>query len=208
MPIQNLIIDLGGVLYAIDPERAIAAFRSLIPAKRLESLPQAEKHQIGSHRIFFELEKGTLDPPGFRAAMRSEMGVEASDEEIDQAWNALLRGVIPGRIADLQSLADRYRLVLLSNTNLIHAQAFSEEVRPLFACFERCYLSYEMGMRKPELPIYQTVLQESNMDAAGSLFVDDSEANIEGGKKAGLQTFHFSGTDGQRWKDLMKMLIG
>lgn len=206
MPIHNLIIDLGGVLYAIAPEKSVAAFRKLIPPKFLESLPEAEKHQIGSHPIFFEMEKGTLDPATFRDSMRRELGVEASDQEIDDAWNALLMGVIPGRIADLKALSSRFRLVLLSNTNLIHAWQYAEAVKPLFACFEHVYLSYEMGMRKPDREIYDTVLRESGMIGSESLFVDDSEANIEGGQQAGLQTFLFSGQEGHRWEDLIQML--
>lgn len=206
MPIRNLIIDLGGVLYAIAPERSVEAFRKLIPAQLLESLPAADKHQIGSHPVFFAMEKGTLDPPEFRAAMRQEMGVEATDEEIDRAWNALLLGVIPGRIADLQELSSRFRLILLSNTNLIHALEYKREVGPLFACFEQVYLSYQMGMRKPDREIYDAVLRESQLLADESLFVDDSEANVEGGKLAGLNTFLFADREGHRWEDLLDFL--
>jgi putative hydrolase of the HAD superfamily len=206
--VRNLIIDLGGVLYGVDQTRTYDALRKLVPAAggtRLV-LPEDMRH-LGGHALFSGLETGRLGPGDFREALRSEMGVVGSDEDIDAAWNAMLLGVIPGRIRDLRTLGGHYRMVLLSNTNIIHARHFSVEIKPLFACFERCFLSFEMGMRKPDPGIYREVLRESGMIAEESLFIDDSEVNVAGGEKAGLQVFCLPDDAEASWNELMARLV-
>ena len=47
-----------------------------------------------------------------------------------------------------------------------------------------------MGMRKPDREIFDIVCQENGLDAANTLFIDDSSQNIEGAKIAGLNVLH------------------
>ena len=56
--------------------------------------------------------------------------------------------------------------------------------------FEKAYYSFELGMRKPDSEIFQFVLQDSNLSAEASLFIDDKIENVEGAKQAGLNAYH------------------
>ena len=51
------------------------------------------------------------------------------------------------------------------------------------------YLSYEVGMRKPDAEIFELVLSENNLDPNETLFIDDSIQHIEAAKKLGIHTY-------------------
>ena len=127
--IKNLVFDLGGVLYAIDVPLTQHALAALSPAGIQESqLPVAFQHMDS-------FEMGQYSPADFRRVMGDHFALSAEETDFDRAWNALLLGVMPGRVEDLLRLKERYRLILLSNTNLIHQDFIREECAPMFACF-------------------------------------------------------------------------
>jgi putative hydrolase of the HAD superfamily len=117
-----------------------------------------------------------------------------SENDIINAWNAMLLDFPAGRIAFLLQLKNRYRTFLLSNTNAIHHQAFQQiQLTPagtLDDCFEKAYYSHEMGLRKPDAEIFQYVLEENNLSAAETLFIDDTISNIEGAMLVNLNCVH------------------
>jgi glucose-1-phosphatase len=201
MPVlRNLVFDLGGVLYAIDPPRTVAAL-SALRHPDAGSAPMAE-----TYALFDLLEAGLVQPHDFRARLRDLLTLEADDQAIDTAWNALLLGVIPGRVEALATLRQRYRLILLSNTNSIHQATIRDACAPLFAQFERLFFSQDMHLRKPDPQIYLQALQEAGMTPAESLFIDDNLPNVAGAQLAGLQGFHFDPVPAGEWDRLIQFL--
>ena len=131
-----------------------------------------------------------------RSRLQRELKLALSDADFDTAWNALLLDIPKARIELLRALRTHYRVFLLSNTNRIHIDHLCgylqrEHGEPsLHGLFEKCYLSYEMGMRKPQLEIYRHVLEDSGLRAEETVFLDDSLPNIEAAKRAGMHTVH------------------
>ena len=84
----------------------------------------------------------------------------------------------------------------MSNTNYVHIAAFKETlhqqigVKTLEEYFDQAFYSCEIGLRKPDPACYDWVLKNVEIEPAETLFIDDSLHNIEGAKKAGLQTIH------------------
>lgn len=201
MPVlRNLVFDLGGVLYAIDPPRTLAALTAL---RRPDAGPALIEE---AYPLFAQLEAGLVQPPDFRARLRDLLTLEADDQAIDTAWNALLLGVIPGRMEALATLRQRYRLILLSNTNSIHQATIRDACAPLFAQFEHLFFSHVMHLRKPDPQIYLQAMQEAGMTPAESLFIDDILPNVEGARLAGLQGFHFDPLPVGEWDRLIQFL--
>jgi putative hydrolase of the HAD superfamily len=54
--------------------------------------------------------------------------------------------------------------------------------------FEKAYYSFEMGMRKPDEHIFHYVLEDAQLVAEETFFIDDSAPNIETAKQIGLKT--------------------
>ena len=199
--INSIILDLGGVILDISFERTKAAFEKLgiEHFEKMYSLKDANP-------LFQRLEKGKINEAEFYDSFRQSSGKKISDEEIKASWNALLLHFRPGTLAALESLAMKYKLFLLSNTNLIHREAFNKifdaQVGNGSLCelFDKSYFSYEIGLRKPDASAYEYVLNENNLSAPETLFIDDSLINIEAAIRQGMQVVHLK--DGMRVEDL------
>jgi putative hydrolase of the HAD superfamily len=188
--VRNLIIDLGGVVVDLDVERSLRALQ------RLWNGDAAAPDLLLESPVFHQFERGELSPTAFRGRLREILQSRMTDGELDAAWNAMILGVPREKLEWLERLQARgYRMFLLSNTNDIHLP-FVENL--LYAVsgaqtfdpwFDRCYYSHRLGMRKPDVQIYQAVLEENSLDASETLMIDDNPLNLAGAARAGLQTY-------------------
>lgn len=183
--IKNLVFDLGNVLYDINFERMQQQLAALIPAGKQHTTYERDTQ----HPIFHAYERGEISTAVFVAELRAAFGMVASDSEILAAWGSILVGVAEGMEAKVRALSQTYPSVLLSNTNEYHFQELSAESQPVFQHLSRIFLSYEVGMRKPDQAIFEHVLTEMGWDAAETLMIDDAPSNIEAAKAAGMQAW-------------------
>ena len=94
----------------------------------------------------------------------------------------------------IASLKSQFHLVLLSNTSAIHAERFTKvalgpDGQNLFSLFHQVYYSFEMGLVKPEIAIFQQVLDEQGFSPEEVLFFDDNVANINSANSMGIQSY-------------------
>ncbi|MFV0375700.1 MAG: HAD family hydrolase [Mangrovibacterium sp.] len=185
---KNIIFDLGGVLLAIDVQRTIEAFGRL-------GMPELIKPGGWGygHPVFLEMEAGRLSEGQFRDGIRKLLPRPAGDQDIDTAWCAMIIDYFPERIDLLRRLSDNFQLYLFSNTNSIHIRHFQQLFcrrfgHPLSALFVKDYYSSDIGLRKPATESFEYVLNNAGLKASETLFIDDSDANIEGAKKTGMST--------------------
>ncbi|MCF2520518.1 HAD family phosphatase [Dyadobacter sp. CY351] len=190
--IKNIIFDLGDVILNIDVPVASKSFAELSGREQAEILELFSKNAL-----FRQFETGELDEAGFRNYVRKILEFsDLSDEAIDTAWNSLLLDLPPERVELLQNLSKSYRLFLLSNTSSIHITQVnkileaSTGVKKLDDLFETVFLSYEMGLMKPDPQIYQKVLEQAGLKAEETLFLDDNRDNIEAASLLGIDTIH------------------
>jgi FMN phosphatase YigB (HAD superfamily) len=189
--IKNIIFDLGGVLLNIDFKETEMAFAALGIGNF-----NAYYTLQSATPLFEDLETGKITPEVFYESFRAFVKTSLTDEQIMQAWNALLVGFPPERITWLKEIAKRYKIYLLSNTNAIHYDAITKKYRATIKdksfdeLFVKAYYSHILGLRKPSKEIFEAVLKNENLVAAETVFIDDSEANIEAAKRVGLQTIH------------------
>jgi putative hydrolase of the HAD superfamily len=182
--IKNLLIDLGGVLYEIDIDKTLTAYRAL-QAADTQPLDLSKHHQA---EWFSLLDIGQTDIDAFARGMQQTFQLQADLPEIKRIWLDLLIGVLPGRIEQIRALAQHYQLALLSNTSRFHYEFYEEACRPMFQEMKHLFFSFDMGLRKPDPAIYQTALREAGWKAEETLFLDDSRTNIEAAAQEGIQT--------------------
>jgi epoxide hydrolase-like predicted phosphatase len=190
--IKNIIFDLGDVILNIDVPVASRSFATLSGKEQADIL-----HIFKENDLFRKFETGHLDEAGFRNLVRELLSSpDWSDDMIDTAWNSLLLDLPPARVDLLKSLAKNYRLFLLSNTSSIHITQVNKileaatGVKKLDDLFERVFVSYEMGLMKPDPQIYQDVLDQAGLVAEETLFLDDNLDNVKGANTLGVQTIH------------------
>lgn len=189
--IRNIILDYGNVLFDIDFSRLRQSFIDL----GIKDVDTFYGHRA-QHALFDAFDKGIITAATFRNELRKATGNnELDDDAIDAAWNSLLIGVRPGHHELLHDLKQRYRTFLLSNNNEIHYNWIMNYLNREFGIqgnsqfFEKDYYSHLLGMRKPDIEIFEFLLNTHELEPAQTLFVDDSPQHIDTAKKLGLQAY-------------------
>ncbi|WP_031301424.1 HAD family hydrolase [Sphingobacterium paucimobilis] len=188
--IENIILDYGNVIFMIDFIKSQDAFTQL----GISNAGEIFAHH-GQITLFDDFDKGNITPDEFRDGIRELTNNSGlTDSEIDNAWNALLIGVPPGKHELLLGLQAKFRTFLLSNNNAIHYAYCMRHIQEEYGIkdntifFERAYYSHLMGMRKPEANIFNAVLDENRLIAGNTLFVDDSPQHLETASLLGMHT--------------------
>lgn len=185
--IKNIIFDFGGVLVDLKPQACLDAFAAL-------GLPQVADYltPYGHQGPFGKVENGDIDLQQFRDEIRQTFQVDLTDEQIEAAWGAFLLHTPLNKIQMVHELAKTYRVFLLSNTNPIHIrklQEFDDAGYPVSECFEKLYLSYEVGLSKPGRAIFEHVLNDAGLLPEETLLVDDAPANCRTAAELGMRTY-------------------
>lgn len=189
--IQNIIFDYGNVIFMIDFARTQYAFEKLGISKADQIF--AHTNQIS---FFDEFDKGMISKDEFRDHIRKiACNPKLSNQEIDNAWNALLIGIPnPNYHEALLQAKNKYRTFLLSNNNVIHYQYIMDYLATDFqlngneTLFEKDYYSHLMGMRKPDRDIFDFIVETHFLEPKKTLFIDDSPQHIATAQKLGFQT--------------------
>jgi putative hydrolase of the HAD superfamily len=191
--IKNIIFDFGGVILNLDLQKSINEF-VMLGVKDLDRMYLG----ISQHNVFDKLEKGQIEEQVFYDEVRSFIPHKVSNQEIANAWNAMLLDIPPQRISLLDKLNKNteFRTFLLSNTNAIHYDHYVNNLtreygfKDFSELFEKDYFSHKLGMKKPDGEIYDFVLKDAGLVPLETLFIDDSLPNLKGAEALGMKTFH------------------
>lgn len=187
--IKNLIIDLGGVMINLDRDRCARKFESL-------GLHGAD-HMLGLYRQeepFLSVETGRISTATFYDEIRSLIGNNITDKEIENAFDEFLIDLPVERLAALRKAREAgFRTYMLSNTNGIMydgwiKNAFQAEGLRVGDYFDGIVTSFAEGTCKPDPQIFRTVLDRYNLDPAETIMLDDSEANCKAAESLGMQS--------------------
>lgn len=188
--VKNIIFDLGGVIINLSVPSTVLAFAKA-SGKAVD-----EVAALVNSPGFINYEKGLISDEAFRQHVREELNWQASDNEIDESWNAMLLDIPLERLQLLERLKKSYRIFLLSNTNEIHLRKFNQILdstsgqKEMDGYFHKAYYSHRMKMRKPDVEIFEFVVNENELNPEETLFLDDNLSNLKGAEMAGIKTFH------------------
>lgn len=206
MAIKNIVFDLGGVVIELDRDQAVRRFEQ-IGVEEAEQLidPYEQKD------IFLEVENGAIDVETFHRKLQEHTGKTLSFEEIIWAWMGFVKEVPQYKLDYILRLRENYNVYLLSNTNPIIQQQWAQTDRftpagkPLNHYFDKLYTSYEAGVTKPDIRIFQHMLNDSGMFPFETLFIDDAKVNIEVGASLGMLTYQPE--NGEDWRPAINRLL-
>jgi len=185
--IENVILDLGGVIANLNEKRCEASFSTLIKEYSRENYSEFKKQlDCGVEKI----NRGEISGNEFCEILKPFCKSDVSLEEIRDAYISMI-DVPESRAIWVKKLSEKFKLYLLSDISEIHWNAFKnmcfEHQIDIESLFDKCYLSYQCGMTKPNLQFYEYVIKDSQIDPAKTLYLDDLEKNIIAGKKAGIK---------------------
>ena len=186
---KAIIFDLGAVILNINYQNTIDEFTKL--GVNNAATFYSKKVQTN---LFNQIETGMISSDEFLKALQKETK-NANINQVEKAWNAMLLDLPEERVHLIKKLKNNHTIYLLSNTNAIHIHAFKKQLgnRKWFAfckLFDKMYLSHELGLRKPDVKIFEYILNEQKLKAEEVFFIDDSPQHIASAKKIGIHCHH------------------
>lgn len=191
--IDTIIFDLGKVIINLDMDATY---------HRLEEIYGEGYEEImtsfNAEHLFTDYETGQISTQIFVNALKSRAKDGINQDNIITAWNAMLGDIPQARFDILLKAKARYSTYCLSNTNELHINWIEDwlenhkGLRTLDPFFHKVYYSHEMGQRKPEVEIFETLINAHQLNPSRTVFIDDTAGHLIGARQAGLNTYHFT----------------
>jgi glucose-1-phosphatase len=181
---KTVIFDLGKVLVPFDFQIGYRALAGVCPYDPVEV-----RSRIGKTGLVAPFEKGLIEPRDFVRQLSAALELRMDHAGFCRAWSSIFYGQLI-EDAVLESLSTRYRLLLLSNTNVIHWQMISENY-PMLRFFHDHVLSFEVHALKPEAAIYRAAVERAGCLPEECFFTDDIAENVEAARREGLDAVVF-----------------
>ena len=186
---ELLLFDLGGVLVEF------AGPKELGQHLRWASTPEVILQRWVQCPHTEEFERGQLSPAQWAERFIKDWDVDLAPDDFLAKFTTWSRRVLPGAKELLEELRGRYRLAALSNSNELHWERNTNELR-IIELFEFAISSHEVGLCKPDPRIYKTALERANVSSPDAIvFFDDLAANVEAAKSVGLRAYQVRGVD-------------
>jgi len=181
----NVVFDLGGVVFDWKPDSII---RGVFTDSRTRKLVRAE---IIDHADWIELDRGTLSLDEAIVRGTSRTGLPHAD--IEKLFNAVPPSLtpVPGTIELIRSIRETTnRLFVLSNMQSASI-SYLETHYNIWDMFDGIVISSRIGKVKPEIEIYEHLLNAYELEAAETVFIDDMIENLAAAESIGIRTIKF-----------------
>jgi HAD superfamily hydrolase (TIGR01509 family) len=188
--VDVLLFDLGRVVLDISFDKVMGHW-----ADHAGCTPADLAKRFVVDDSFKHHEIGRIDDAAFFANLRASLGVNLTDAQFLEGWNAIFTGAMPDVAPLLARAAKVMPIYAFSNTNPAHVAHFSVAYADLLGHFRKVFLSSTIGLRKPDAEAYDHVVKAIGVPASRILFFDDSATNIEGARARGLHAVHVTSTD-------------
>ncbi|MEM5793121.1 MAG: HAD family phosphatase [Candidatus Aenigmatarchaeota archaeon] len=177
--IKNIIFDVGGVFIKGNSEEF---FKKV--SKRGLSLRK------GCENIKWDdVMTGKESLPDFFRRIFNQPIDDNEMEKIIDIWVKNWK-IDAEMIRFAKKLRKKYSLYILSNAD---SEGFKRSKNaPKLDFFDKKFISFEIGLAKPDIRIYQHVLKEIGAKPEECVFIDDKDENVEAAKKIGIHGIVFS----------------
>ncbi|NNE95632.1 MAG: HAD family phosphatase [Acidimicrobiales bacterium] len=175
---KAVVFDLGGVIVALGPATDIVGDRF-----RAEQEFWPRWLMSAAVRDF---EGGRTTAAQFGERFVAEFELAMPGDELVERFRSWPQGLFEGAEALLTELArnDDLEIAALSNSNPLHWHE-QRDAHKIRALFDRAFLSYELGVVKPDRAIFDAVTSALDVRPDEILFFDDNQLNVDGARAAG-----------------------
>jgi len=185
--IKVVLFDLGKVLVDFDHLRA---------AERIASFCKKTPPQI--YNLFFEsqvtidFEAGKISPQHFYLKVKEMLDLDLSFNSFIPIWNDIFFLSPKNRAVYklINILRTNYETALLSNINTLHYEYLKQRF-PVFGVFDKIFLSFEMGLIKPDKEIYKKVISSLKVAPEEIFYTDDRKELTEAAASLGIEAKTF-----------------
>lgn len=185
-----LLFDLGRVVLDIDFDKAVTCWAGHAGCEAGDIVKRFVRAEAYRHH-----ETGKLSDAAYFESLRATLGIDISDAQFLEGWNAIFAGEMPDIAPLLARAAKRLPLYAFSNTNNAHVEYFSRVHADVLGHFREMFLSSSIGLRKPDAVAYDHVVKAIGLPAQRIVFFDDLAENVAGARARGLTAVHVTSPD-------------
>jgi putative hydrolase of the HAD superfamily len=183
--IDVVLFDLGGVLYEVG---------GVTPMRELSGIDSDDELWARwlACRWVQRLEAGQCSENEFASGVVADWDLPVSSTEFLGAFGAWENRPYPGALELVTQVRETARVGCLSNTNAYQWDASMVDM-PLIRAFEHRFLSFELGLVKPDRAIFEAVAALLAAAPSRVLFLDDNAVNVESAASFGFHALHVRG---------------
>lgn len=183
--IKSVISDLGKVIVFFDDHIFFNKMACFCPFTE----EQIAEKMTGQPDLIRSFDTGKITPEVFYERSLRILEAKLDYETFYSIYNDIFL-LDPPILEVFKKLKPRYRLVLLSNTDVMRF-GFIQRKFPEILIFDDYVLSYEVGTMKPDPLIYRTAVKKAKARIEECLFIDDRAENIQAAEALGMEGIHF-----------------
>jgi HAD superfamily hydrolase (TIGR01509 family) len=184
-PVEVVLFDLGGVLIEVP------GVRVMLELTGIESEAELWRRWL-TCRWVRRFESGGCSEIEFAAGVVADWQLELGAAAFLEAFRDWPAGPLPGAAELVTQTRASVATGCFSNTNALH---WHEHMAawPLAGLFDHRFLSFELGLVKPDLAAFAQVAGMLDVPAGRVLFLDDNAVNVAGAAAAGFQAIRVAG---------------
>jgi FMN phosphatase YigB (HAD superfamily) len=138
--------------------------------------------------------KGEVSMDELRDRLNAHLRLGLTAQEWRELWCGVLTGEVSGMYDVLLSLRPGFRIVALTNTEIVH-WSHVRETYPIFGLLDGWVASFEVGLAKPDPGIFQLVMDRYCNGRAPVFYTDDNPDFVEAARSLGWAAEVFRSAD-------------
>jgi putative hydrolase of the HAD superfamily len=181
---KYFLFDIGHVLVDFD----FQDFLDEIAKQTGRSVEPLCEHDYIMHDA---VETGQISDEEWVEYLNEAKGLSWSRDDLIALWSRMFTVNEVGRTLFSDALKAGLPVYALSNIAKLHMDAIENNWSGFFEGADGLFLSYQIGVRKPDAAIYKRALQELGVDGEQCFFIDDRAENIEAARTQGIEALQF-----------------
>lgn len=185
--IKAIVFDCGGVVVQSDRAQIVKFLAESFATSLSDTEAYLAKEKLG------DLATGKVKESVFWENFAKKNQISLPEDFYDRYLSFIKNVFIPDQkmLELVKSLQDAgFKTPMLSDITEWQADGFKK--LGVYGHFCPIFLSYELGLKKPDPAIFHYLLCQLKLSPKECIFIDDREANTEAAKALGIDSIHFT----------------
>ncbi len=181
---KYFLFDIGHVLVDFD-------FQDFLNEIARQSSRPLEPLSEQDYVMHDAVETGNISDEEWVEYLNKAKGLSWSRDDLVALWSRMFKVNGTGRALFLDAVEAGIPVYALSNIAKLHMDAIEANWKGYFDGAEGLFLSYEIGVRKPDPEIYEHAVERLGVPAGQCFFIDDRLENVEAARAIGIEAHRF-----------------
>lgn len=138
--------------------------------------------------------RGTIKEEAYWSELLEGTDWEITVEDLKETIRENLNQPVEGTIEIVKNLKGKYQLILLSD-HVKEWMEYIEEKNQDINLFDKKIFSYDIGSIKSDQQTFRTVLNQTQILADETIFIDDNEVNVKRAEEVGIKGIVFKNAE-------------